>query len=96
MQRGKANKIHGMERTRFYRIWHGIKGRCLNPNDKDFYKYGGKLCERWSAFLNFYNDLYDSYTKHVEEFGEQNTSIDRFPNQIGNYEPGNVRWATRE
>jgi len=96
VQRGKDNKIHGMEGTRFYRIWHGMKGRCLNPNDKDYPKYGGKLCERWFEFLNFRNDLYNSYVKHVEEFGEENTSLDRFPNQIGNYELSNVRWATRE
>ena len=95
VQRGKANKIHGMEGTRFYRIWHGIKSRCLNPNNKDFHKYGGKLCERWFDFLNFRNDLYESYLKHVEEFGEIETSIDRFPIQNGRYELNNVRWATR-
>lgn len=32
--------------------------------------------------------------EHVKQFGEKNTSIDRFPNKNGNYCPGNYRWAT--
>ena len=35
---GKKSK-HGMKGTRIYEIWHGIKARCYNPNNKDFKNY---------------------------------------------------------
>lgn len=38
------------------------------------------------------------FWRFVEDVGSRpaGTSIDRYPNQNGNYEPGNVRWATKE
>ena len=44
-------------------------------------------------FIVFYNELFESYKNHVDEFGEKDTSLDRI-NPNGNYEKGNVRWAT--
>jgi hypothetical protein len=89
-------KIHGMSGTRFHRVWSSVIARCGNPNHSRFIYYGGrgiKVCEQWTNFLNFKEDMYDLYTKHVEEFGEKNTTIDRkYAN--GNYEPENCRWAT--
>ena len=89
---------HGMSNTRIYHIWDSIKQRCTNSNSKNYSRYGGrgiKLCDQWLSFEGFYKDNGESYNKHVEEFGEKNTSIDRIdPN--GNYEPGNVRWATNK
>jgi hypothetical protein len=93
----KRNTKHGMFKTRFYNIWAQIKLRCLNKNNPSYATYGGSgitVCARWLKFENFRDDMYESYLEHVKEFGEKNTSIDRFPNQTGNYEPGNVRWAT--
>jgi hypothetical protein len=64
--------------------------RCYNPKDKEFARYGGSgiaICDRWlHSFENFYEDMGDPPTvKHT---------LDRYPDQRGNYEPGNVRWAT--
>jgi hypothetical protein len=65
--------------------------RCHNPSHVNFEGYGGrgiKVCDRWrAAFLNFLADVGDRPSARH--------SIDRFPNNDGNYEPGNVRWATR-
>lgn len=87
---------HGMRGTRFYNIWKGIKTRCYNKNRKEYFDYGGrgiKMSDKWLEFNNFKEDMLDLYNKHVEKFGESNTSIDRI-NVNGNYCKKNCRWAT--
>jgi len=61
--------------------------RSNNPNSKPYYKdLGIRVCDRWSDFENFLKDMGDRPSLLH--------SLDRFPNGDGNYEPGNVRWAT--
>jgi hypothetical protein len=67
-----------------------MKNRCHNPKNKDFDSYGArgiKVCDEWrTSFKSFFDFVGPKPTpKH---------SIDRYPNNDGNYEPGNVRWAT--
>ena len=82
---------HGGTGTAEYRAWRHMIGRCTDKNDKAFKDYGGRgieVCDVWrksfSAFLN-----------HVGVRPSAGHSIDRINND-GNYEPGNVRWATAE
>ena len=87
--RRAGGKVRGKPTPEF-RVWTAIKTRCYNPNFKDFYRYGGRgiiVCERWlHSFQNFLADMGPRPSaKH---------SIDRFPDNDGNYEPGNCRWAT--
>lgn len=98
------NLVHGFAignacQKRFYGIWKNMKARCLNPNNPNFFRYGGdgiSVCTSWLDFENFKKDMWQSYIKHVEEFGNRDTSLDRFPNQSGGYEPANCRWATEK
>jgi hypothetical protein len=65
--------------------------RCYNPKNPKFHIYGGAgivVCDAWRAsFENFLKDVGPR---------PRGTTLDRYPNRSGNYEPGNVRWATLE
>ena len=84
------NKKHGYFGTRIYSIWSGMMSRCNNSNHDFYHRYGGrgvKLCERWHKFERFLEDV-------GLPPSDQHT-LDRFPDNDGNYEPSNVRWATQ-
>ena len=81
---------HGGRYTPEYTIWCAMKDRCENPQNKSFPYYGGrgiKVCKQWQSFDNFLRDMGKR---------PRGKSIDRFPNNNGNYEPGNCRWATTD
>lgn len=89
-------KTHGMSKTRFYTLWVGMKNRCYNPNRQDYAKYGAKgirVSEEWQKFINFKNDMYESYLEHVSIHGESDTSLDRIDSEK-DYSKENCRWAT--
>ncbi len=71
-----------------YNTWASMVQRCTNSKHPAFERYGGRgitACERWLKFENFLADM-----------GERpsGTSLDRWPNNDGNYEKSNCRWAT--
>lgn len=79
------------KRTAEYHAWQSMLQRCGNPNNPGWANYGGRsitVCERWQeSFENFLADMGNRPSSRH--------SLDRINNE-GNYEPGNVRWATRE
>jgi hypothetical protein len=88
---------HGMKNTQIWNTWHGIRQRCFNPKNISYPQYGGrgiKVCDEWFEFENFYRDMGPEYESRIAK-GEK-ISLDRYPDNDGNYEPGNCRWATIE
>lgn len=73
-----------------YQSWMAMLARCTNEKHVAWARYGGagvKVCSRWRLFVNFLAD--------VGPRPDPGHSLDRYPNRDGDYEPGNVRWATR-
>lgn len=81
---------HGMNRTPEYVAWGQMLRRCYARNLRCWGNYGGrgiKVCDEWRAdFAAFFS--------HVGPRPSSAHSLDRINND-GDYEPGNVRWATR-
>lgn len=79
----------GASRHPLWNTWRLMLCRCEDPKDKSFRFYGARgisVCARWHVFENFASD--------VGERPGPGFTIDRYPRFDGNYEPGNVRWAT--
>ncbi len=72
-----------------YHVWQGMIKRCTNQKNRGWPNYGGrgiKVCERW-------RNSYPDFLADVGRRPSAKHSLDRI-NVNGNYEPGNVRWAT--
>jgi hypothetical protein len=78
---------HGLSGTREYNKFAQAKSRCNNPKNKRYHEYGGRGI-KW---------LFESYERAYQELGPcpEGKTLDRINND-GNYEKGNVRWATKE
>lgn len=73
-----------------YVSWQAMIARCTNPKHRAFEHYralGIAVCDRWLH----------SFPAFLADVGERpdGKTLDRWPNNLGNYEPGNVRWATK-
>lgn len=79
---------HGRARTKEYVIWAGMKNRCNveNKGNKHHGARGIKVCKRWQKFENFFAD--------IGLCPPDKDSIDRYPDNDGDYKLTNCRWAT--
>jgi hypothetical protein len=88
-----ANTRHGMVGTPTYESWVSMLSRC-----RYIHKYphhggsGVKVCSQWEPRLG------GSFEQFLADVGPRpdGMTLDRFPTNCGDYEPGNVRWATPE
>jgi hypothetical protein len=89
----RAQATHGMarrgQRVPEYPIHAAMMQRCYNPNNPEYENYGERgirVFPEWHDFAAFIRD--------VGRRPSPQHSLDRHPNNDGNYEPGNVRWTT--
>lgn len=86
----KHGENQNSHRTVEYNTWASMIQRCENKNSVEYHNYGGRgisVCDKWrSSFSSFLAD--------VGRRPSKKHSLDRWPDKNGNYEPGNVRWAT--
>lgn len=81
------DKSKALLRTRF--SWTSMIQRCSNPKSANWKYYGGRgisVCEEWKSFSSFVSSM---------GLRPDGMNLDRINNE-GNYDPGNVRWATRK
>ncbi len=74
-----------------YAAWRSIIGRCEVEGTRDYDRYGGigiTICPEWR------ND-FQAFLRHIGPKPTPKHTVDRI-NSKGNYEPGNVRWATQK
>lgn len=79
---------HGLSRSPEYAIYQMAKDRCTNPKSQRWETHGGRG-------IQF---LFTSFEQFITTVGSRPSgeySLDRYPDNNGNYEPRNVRWATR-
>ena len=93
LRENPANVSHGHARVgaknKTYHSWLAMKQRCTYPKAPQWADYGGrgiKVCDRW---LNSFEDF-------LADMGERpdGSTLDRYPDVNGNYEPGNCRWSS--
>jgi hypothetical protein len=86
------SRKHGQTRkTAAYRAWLNMKYRCLNPKCDKFKFYGGRG-------IKIHQPWIDSFEAFFADLGQRpgpEYSLDRYPDNDGDYRPGNVRWATK-
>jgi hypothetical protein len=73
-----------------YMAWANAKQRCTNPNNPAWEQYGGRgitMCKEWQTDFK-------AFLRHIGLRPVPSYSLDRRDND-GNYEPGNVRWASK-
>ena len=85
---------HGMATTKLHGVWNAIIQRCNNPQDKAYSNYGERgisICSEWQRNFKSFHD----HATRLPHYGEKGRSLDRINNAL-DYQPGNVRWATRK
>ena len=88
------NKVHGLRAHPLYYTWKGMKQRCYDSSHKHYQGYGGRGITVHPAWV----DSLKAFIAYIEkELGPrpEGHTLDRINND-GNYEPGNLRWASAQ
>lgn len=87
--RRHGEAAHLSPHTAEYKAWQSMKSRCYYKKGPAYADYGGRgitVCDRW-------RNSYEAFLADVGRRPSPSHSLNRIDND-GNYEPGNVEWAT--
>jgi hypothetical protein len=91
---GHYKITHGASRkgrkTPEYGAWRNMKDRCLNPRSSNYPDWG----DRGITVYPHWIDDFSAFLDYIGPRPSPKHTLDRINND-GNYEPGNVRWATK-
>ena len=84
---------HGQSRTSLYSRWSDMKTRCLNSEHPRYKYWGGRGITVFPSWAS--SDGFIAFAEYIKTLGPcpRGYSLDRIENN-GNYEPGNLRWAS--
>lgn len=86
----EVSTTHGQSKSPEFKAWQMMIQRCTNPKHPKFEHWGGRgitVCPRWLG-------SFESFISDMGSRPSDRHSLDRHPDNDGNYEPGNCRWAT--
>lgn len=95
---GCKNKTLKTLHNDVYRIWLMMHQRCYNKDHVAYQHYGGRgiqIAPEWNRYTEGQDPdkAFEAFLKHIGPRKSKKYSVDR-KNVDGNYEPGNVKWAT--
>ena len=85
----ECNSTHRMSGTRLYKIWRDMRTRTTNSECDAYNRYGGRGIECHPTLETF-----DGFMANLPEGYRDDLTLDRIDSD-GDYEPGNLRWATQ-
>lgn len=91
-------QTHGGSKSRLYKTWRGMLGRCTYECNASWERYGGrgiKVCDEWLSFESFRDwALANGYIEPAA--GERSPLVIDRIDPDGNYEPANCQWVTQQ
>lgn len=87
----KHGHAAGYTRSPEYGCWSGMKQRCFNSKISQWDSYGGRGITVFEPWIRDF----PAFLSYIGPMPGAGYTVDRL-NENGNYEPGNIRWATKQ